>query len=98
MTLRPAAAETATGTAGPTVAPPAKTPARRRLHHRPGRRKSSRARSQAWAAYLFLAPWFIGLAGFVAAQAALFGANDTARARACMMEALPALQAGGDPT
>jgi multiple sugar transport system permease protein len=61
MTLRPAAAETATGTAGPTVAPPAKTPARRRLHHRPGHRKSSRARSQAWAAYLFLAPWFIGL-------------------------------------
>jgi predicted ATPase/DNA-binding CsgD family transcriptional regulator len=42
------------------------------------------------------APWFIGLAGFVAAQAALFGANDTMRARACIMEALPALQAGGD--
>jgi predicted ATPase/DNA-binding CsgD family transcriptional regulator/DNA-binding XRE family transcriptional regulator len=42
------------------------------------------------------APWFIGLAGFVAAQAALFGANDTARARTCIMEALPALQAGGD--
>lgn len=42
-------------------------------------------------------PWFVGLALFVAAQAALFGANDTAVARDCMTKALPALQLSGDP-
>ena len=41
--------------------------------------------------------WFVGLALFVSAQAALFGANDLASARACMTEAVPALQASGDP-
>ncbi len=42
-------------------------------------------------------PWFLGLALFVSAQALLFGKGDTAAARGCMAEALPALQAGGDP-
>ncbi|HUS13449.1 MAG TPA: LuxR C-terminal-related transcriptional regulator [Chloroflexia bacterium] len=43
------------------------------------------------------APWLVGLAGFVAAQAALFGANDAPLARAYLAEALPALEASGDP-
>jgi predicted ATPase/DNA-binding CsgD family transcriptional regulator/DNA-binding XRE family transcriptional regulator len=43
------------------------------------------------------APWFVGLALFVSAQAVLFGANDTALARTYLTEALPALRAGGDP-
>jgi predicted ATPase/DNA-binding XRE family transcriptional regulator len=38
------------------------------------------------------APWFVGLALFVSAQAALSGAGDTATARASITEALPALQ------
>lgn len=42
-------------------------------------------------------PWFVGLALFVSAQAALFGTGDTAEARGCMAEALPALQECGDP-
>ena len=41
-------------------------------------------------------PWFLGLALFVSAQALLFGQGDTAAARGCMAEALPALQASGD--
>lgn len=56
MTLRPAAAVPETEAAGTPV-----TSSGRRGGRRPRRRKSSRARSQAWAAYLFLAPWFIGL-------------------------------------
>jgi hypothetical protein len=40
-------------------------------------------------------PWFVGLALFVSAQAALFGANDTAVARTSLTEALPALHASG---
>jgi predicted ATPase/DNA-binding CsgD family transcriptional regulator/transcriptional regulator with XRE-family HTH domain len=43
------------------------------------------------------AAWFIGLALFVSAQAALFGTGDTAAARGCMTEALPALRSSGDP-
>ncbi|MGC5013404.1 carbohydrate ABC transporter permease [Streptosporangium sp. DT93] len=52
MTLSPATA----GTTEVPVTPPEKVapPTHRRL-------RSSRSRSQAWAAYLFLAPWFIGL-------------------------------------
>jgi ATP/maltotriose-dependent transcriptional regulator MalT len=42
-------------------------------------------------------PWFVGLALFVSAQAALFGTGDTAAARGLMIEALPALQSSGDP-
>jgi predicted ATPase/DNA-binding CsgD family transcriptional regulator/transcriptional regulator with XRE-family HTH domain len=42
-------------------------------------------------------PWFVGLALFVSAQAALFGANDIAVARICITEAVPALQLSGDP-
>jgi hypothetical protein len=41
-------------------------------------------------------PWFVGLALFVSAQAALFGTGDTAAARGCMTEALPALRSSGD--
>ncbi|HEX6605606.1 MAG TPA: helix-turn-helix domain-containing protein, partial [Chloroflexia bacterium] len=41
-------------------------------------------------------PWFVGLVGFVSAQAALFGAGDTTAARAAITEAVSALQAG-DP-
>ncbi|HEU5103873.1 MAG TPA: LuxR C-terminal-related transcriptional regulator [Roseiflexaceae bacterium] len=40
-------------------------------------------------------PWFVGLALFVSAQSALFGAGDTAAARAAITEALPALRASG---
>lgn len=42
-------------------------------------------------------PWFVGLSGFVSAEAALFGAGDTAAARAAITGALPALQTSGDP-
>jgi predicted ATPase/DNA-binding CsgD family transcriptional regulator/DNA-binding XRE family transcriptional regulator len=42
-------------------------------------------------------PWFVGLALFVSAQAALFGAGDMVAARGFMTEALPALQSSGDP-
>jgi predicted ATPase/DNA-binding CsgD family transcriptional regulator/transcriptional regulator with XRE-family HTH domain len=42
-------------------------------------------------------PWFVGLALFVAAQAALFGTKDTVLARSHITDALPALQATGDP-
>jgi predicted ATPase/DNA-binding CsgD family transcriptional regulator/DNA-binding XRE family transcriptional regulator len=42
-------------------------------------------------------PWFVGLVLFVSAQAVLFGAGDTAAARAGITEAVPALQASGDP-
>jgi multiple sugar transport system permease protein len=52
MTLSPATV----GTAEKPVEPPGAAAA-----PRSGRRKSSRSRSQARAAYLFLAPWFIGL-------------------------------------
>jgi multiple sugar transport system permease protein len=52
MTLSPAPA----GTTEVPVAPPEKAGASNL-----GRLKGSRSRSQAWAAYLFLAPWFIGL-------------------------------------
>ena len=41
-------------------------------------------------------PWFVGLVGFVSAQAALFGAGDTTAARAAITEAVSALQAS-DP-
>lgn len=41
-------------------------------------------------------PWCAGLALFVSAQAALFGAGDTATARQCVSEALPAAEASGD--
>jgi predicted ATPase/DNA-binding XRE family transcriptional regulator len=40
-------------------------------------------------------PWFVGLALFVSAQAALFGVGDTAAARTSITEALPALHASG---
>jgi predicted ATPase/DNA-binding CsgD family transcriptional regulator/transcriptional regulator with XRE-family HTH domain len=40
-------------------------------------------------------PWFVGLALFVSAQAALFGAGDTAAVRTLIAEALPALHASG---
>jgi len=52
MTLSPATV----GTTDSPVAPPGKAGA-----SHPRRLKSSRTRSQAWAAYLFLAPWFLGL-------------------------------------
>ncbi|NTU81291.1 MAG: helix-turn-helix domain-containing protein, partial [Chloroflexales bacterium] len=42
-------------------------------------------------------PWFVGLAHFVSAQAALFGAQNTVTARARMRDAMPALRASGDP-
>jgi predicted ATPase/DNA-binding CsgD family transcriptional regulator/DNA-binding XRE family transcriptional regulator len=42
-------------------------------------------------------PWFIGLARFVTAQAALFGAGDAIAARAAITDAMPALKASGDP-
>ncbi len=41
-------------------------------------------------------PWFLGLALFVSAQAALFVAGDPAAARAGITEALPVLRASGD--
>ncbi|WP_119727704.1 carbohydrate ABC transporter permease [Thermomonospora amylolytica] len=52
MTLSPVTARTAKAP----VRPPEAAGARR-----PGRRRSSRSRSQTRAAYLFLAPWFLGL-------------------------------------
>jgi non-specific serine/threonine protein kinase len=42
-------------------------------------------------------PWFLGLVLFVSAQAALFGAGDTAAAQGFITEALPALESSGDP-
>lgn len=42
-------------------------------------------------------PWFVGLAHFVAAQAALFGSGDLPTARAQMTVALQAIRASGDP-
>lgn len=42
-------------------------------------------------------PWFKGLALFVAAQASLFGRGDTPGACAFITEALPVLEASGDP-
>ncbi|MEV0660369.1 carbohydrate ABC transporter permease [Actinomadura luteofluorescens] len=61
MTLRSAASGTAE-TPQPPAAPPAGAGAPRSGRRRRRRRRAgSRARSQAWTAHLFLAPWFIGL-------------------------------------
>ncbi|WP_149259951.1 carbohydrate ABC transporter permease [Actinomadura sp. K4S16] len=59
MTLRSAGSGTA-ATPQPPAVPPAGAGAPRWRRGR-RRRAGSRARSQAWAAHLFLAPWFIGL-------------------------------------
>ncbi len=60
----------------------------------------ARARDQLAAARTHAAaagdPWFIGLALFVSAQAALFGRGDAAAARLYIAEALPALETSGD--
>ena len=60
----------------------------------------ARARNQLAAARTHAAaagdPWFIGLALFVSAQAALFGQGDAAAARMYITEALPALEPSGD--
>jgi predicted ATPase/DNA-binding CsgD family transcriptional regulator len=42
-------------------------------------------------------PWYRGLAQFVSAQAALFGAHDLVAARTHMLAATPAMRAAGDP-